>query len=583
MLQVDVAGLQSAVTGLIAAAHSLAELSAQAPVHPPLAIDETSTSVAARFTEHASVMASRASDGAAVLAAGAKAISQAAVAYGQMDQANQSVVSLQGNPAPPRPAFTPAVTVNLVAADVPIAPPAPRPAETTSAIMDAGQPAAGDPFVTDCGALARAFSTAEQAARRGAVTVSDHLKGEAAPRITAALNRYADWAQQMARHAEAVGKLANEHKDRFTQAKQATPTPTEFANRHRELHNAIALNSSYPSPGSAAAVAKAHTNLTQLTNRTHVVATTYHTGEGIPEAPPGPPPAPSIVDPGGGQGDTPPSTTQPGADPKPTREHPGGTHGGDTDTDPATEPATVDGLDAGDGDPAANPLAPAGTGAGPGMASSLPQMLTGLLGAGVGMAAQLPQKLGQELQQFAQQATQGVAGLTQGLGAKNGLDGAPEAELAADSLGGGAGGGGGGDGATAPAGSGGADLKPAAGGAGMSAPASASPPLAGASPTPSPTAAAAESGAGGAPMFMPPMGGMGAGGGAANRKVKDPDKSIEMPTRPNSEPIKGERGDPLRHTATVDAAASPKVGAKRTVTIRSRNRPVDPDPSGDAQ
>lgn len=81
-------------------------------------------------------------------------------------------------------------------------------------------------------------------------------------------------------------------------------------------------------------------------------------------------------------------------------------------------------------------------------------------------------------------------------------------------------------------------------------------------------------------MFMPPMGGMGAGGGAANRKVKDPDKSIEMPARPNSEPIKGERGDPLRHTATVDAAANSKVGAKRTVTVRSRNRPVDPDPNG---
>lgn len=581
MLQVDVAGLQSAVAGLVAAAHSLAEFGTKAPVHPPLATDETSMSVAARFTDHAAVMASRAADGAAVLAAGAKAIAQAAVAYGQMDQANQSVVSLHGDPAPPRPAFTPAVTVNLLAADVPIAPPAPRPAETTSAIMDAGQPAAGDPFVTDCGALARAFSAAEQSARRGAVTVGEHLKGEAAPRITAALNRYADWAQQMVHHAETVGKLASDHKDRFTQVKQATPTPTEFANRHRELHNAIALNSSYPSPGSAAAVSKAHTNLTQLTTRTHVVVANYHTGEGIPEAPPGPPPAPSIVDPGSGQGDTPPSTTQPGAGPKP-REHPG-THGDDTDTDPAADPATVDGLDGADADPAANPLAPAGAGAGagPGMASSLPQLLTGLLGASVGMAAQLPEKLGQELQQFAQQATQGVAGLAQGLGAKNGLDGAPQDELAPDSLGGGAGGGGD-DGATAPAASGGADLKPAAGGAGLSSPASASPPLAGASPTPSPTAAAAESGAGTPPMFMPPMGGMGAGGGAANRKVKDPDKSIEMPARPNSEPIKGERGDPLRHTATVDAA-NPKVGAKRTVTIRSRNRPGDPDPnSGDA-
>lgn len=259
MLQVDVAGLQSAVAGLVAAANSLARLGAQSPVHPPLATDETSTSVAARLSEHAAVMASRAADGSTVLAAGAKAITQSAVAYGQMDQANQAVVSLQGNPAPSTPGFTPAVTVNLVAPDVPIAPPGPRPAETTAAIMEAGQPAAGDAFVADCAALSEGFSAAARSARRGAATVSEHLKGEAGPRISAALNRYADWAQEMARHADTVGKLAGSHKNRFTQAKQATPTTTEFANRHRELHNAIALNSSYPSPGSAAAVSKAHT------------------------------------------------------------------------------------------------------------------------------------------------------------------------------------------------------------------------------------------------------------------------------------------------------------------------------------
>lgn len=578
MLQVDVAGLQSAVAGLVAVANSLAELGAQSPVHPPLATDETSTSVAARLSEHAAVMTSRAADGAAVLAAGANAITQSAAAYGQMDQSNQAVVSLQGKPAPPTPGFTPAVTVNLVAPEVPIAPPAPRPAETTAAIMVAGQPAAGDPFVADCAALSEGFSAAAQSARRGAAMVGEHLKGEAAPRITAALNRYADWAQEMARHADTVGQLAGGHKDRFAQAKQATPTTTEFANRHRELQNAIALNSSYPSPGSAAAVAKAHTNLTQLTNHTRVVSAGYHTGETIPKAPPGPPPAPAIVEPGAGQGDSPPSTTPQGTDPKTTRDHPGTTHGGDVDPDTGD----LDGLDSGEGDPAANPLAPAGTSPMSGMASSLPSMLTAMLGAGVGMATQIPQKLGQELQGLAQQATQGVAGLTQGMAGKNELDDAAKIEPA-DALGSGAGGGGGDDGATTPASSGGADLKPAASAiSGMGSPASTPPPLAGASGTPSPTAAAAESGMGGPPMFMPPMGGMGAGAGAANRKVKDPDKSIEMPSRPNSEPIKGERGDPIRHTATVDAAAYPKDGPKRTVTVRSRSRRIDPD-TGDSQ
>ncbi|CQD24590.1 PPE protein [Mycobacterium lentiflavum] len=581
VLQVDVAGLHSAVAGLVAAAQTLAELGTQLPVHPPLATDETSASVAARLSEHAGVMASRATDGSAVLAAGAAAITQSALAYGEMDQANQSVVSLHGNPAPPKPAFTPAVTVNLVAADVPIAPPAPRPAEATAAIMEAGQPAAGDPFVADCAALSQGFSAAAQAARRGAATVGEHLKGEAAPRITAALTRYADWAQEMARHADAVAKLADNHKHRFTQVKQATPTTTEFANRHRELHNAIALNSSYPSPGSAAAVAKAHTNLTQLTSHTQIVAAGYHTGEQIPEAPPGPPPAPVIVEPGAGQGDTPTSTTPQGADPKPTRDHAGTGHAGDVD--PSTDPSDLDGLDPGDADPAANPLAPTGEGSMPAMASSLPSMLTGVLGAGVGMATQIPQKLGQELQGLAQQATQSVAGLAQGMAGKNAVEDAAKIEPA-DSLGSGAGAGSGDDGATTPAASSGADLKPAASAiSGTGVAASTSPPLAGASGSPSFTGAAAESGMGGPPMFMPPMGGMGAGSGATNRKVKNPDKSIEMPAQPHSEPVKGERGDPIRHTATVDAAANPKGGPKRTVTVRSRSRPVDPDPGGDSQ
>lgn len=78
-------------------------------------------------------------------------------------------------------------------------------------------------------------------------------------------------------------------------------------------------------------------------------------------------------------------------------------------------------------------------------------------------------------------------------------------------------------------------------------------------------------------MFMPPMGGMGAGaGGGATREVKDPDKTIVPPTRPNSEAVKGERRDPIRHTATVDSAG-PQTGepAKRAVTVRSRTRRIE--------
>ena len=80
-------------------------------------------------------------------------------------------------------------------------------------------------------------------------------------------------------------------------------------------------------------------------------------------------------------------------------------------------------------------------------------------------------------------------------------------------------------------------------------------------------------------MFMPPMGGMGAGaGGGATRDIKDPDKTIVPPSRPNSEAVKGERRDPVRHTATVDAAgpqAEAGGPAKRAVTVRSRTRRIE--------
>ncbi|MGH3969009.1 MAG: PE family protein [Mycobacterium sp.] len=578
-LQADTAGLHAVAAGLRAAAHSLAQLGAKPLAHPPLGADETSMSAAARLSEHGSVMASRAVDGAAVLESAAEAISQAAQTYTAMDIANAAVVSLQGNPAPPTPAPTPAVTVDLTAADIPIAPLAPRPAEATAAIMEAGQPNAGAPFVSGCTALSGAFEQGARSARTAAAAVSELLHGDAGPRISAALNRYADWSDSMTRYADSLGSMADDHKDRFAQAQHNTPTTTDFTNRHRQLQNAIAVYSSRPTPGAAAAVSQAHSNVTVLTNRTHIVATGYHTGE-LPATPPGPPPVVPIVEPGGGQGDNPATMPQDGPPQAQAQAQAGRVP---TDSDDGDDITADDGDDllTGTDDPAAGPLGATGMS---GMASSLPAMMTGLVGGLVGMAASIPEKLGQEVQQVAQQATQAVTGLASGLAGKDQLDDAVDSSLGDGFTGSGGGElGGGGGGETTPAGEGGTgDLKPAASAMGSVEPSA--PPLAGYRAAPSaPTAAA---GMGGAPMFMPPMGaGMGGGTGGATRNIKDPDKSIVTPSRPNSEPVKGERRDPVRHTATVDPAAlPPKTAAKRTVTVRSRTRRTEqPDGEGDAE
>jgi hypothetical protein len=578
-LKVDAAGLHAVAAGLRSAAQTLAQLGAKPLAHPALATDETSTSAAARLSEHGSVVASRATDAAAVLNSAADAIIQAAQSYTAMDTANATLVSLQGNPTPATASPTPAITADRTAAHVPIAPQTSRPAETTAAIMEAGQASAGAPFLSGCTALGEAFGEGARSARNAAGAVSQHLHGAAGPTISTALGRYAVWSDSMSQYTHLLGQMADDHKDRFAQAQHSTPSTTDFADRHRELQNAISVYNSRPTTGAAQAVSKAHSNLDALTHRTHVAATTYRTGE-EPETPPGPAPVVPIVEPDGGQGDTPPASGQDGTEPQAQPTKTKAAPGSDDDGDDVIADGGADGTDGlGDGlDPAAAG-SPAGASGMAGGAGSLPSMMTGLLGGMVGMAASIPEKLGQEAQQFAQQATQAVSGLASGLNGKDKLDDAAQPSDLADSFAGGGGGGGDdGGGATTPASDSGAgDLRPAA--SAMGSVESSPPPVAGlsgAAPS-APTAAAA--GVGGAPMFMPPMGGMGAGaGGGATREVKDPDKTILPPSRPNSEAVKGERRDPTRHTATVDAAgpqAEAGGPAKRAVTVRSRTRRIE--------
>ena len=83
------------------------------------------------------------------------------------------------------------------------------------------------------------------------------------------------------------------------------------------------------------------------------------------------------------------------------------------------------------------------------------------------------------------------------------------------------------------------------------------------------------------PMFMPPMAGMGPGGGSAARSVKDPDKTIQMPAEPNSEPVKGEvvrRDTAVADDPTGENKRKPPV----SVSVSSTRRRIDlPKDGGD--
>ena len=562
-------GLSEVAGQLAAAAEALSALAATRLTHPPLAVDEVSTSAAARLSEHGAVLGSRAADAAAVLRSAARAIRESARAYSDMDTANSSVVGLRGDPGSVGPVMTPAATVNMAAVPVPITPVPPRDGEVTAAMMEAGQPDSGAGFVAGCGAHAAAFRGGAVAARTAQISVGEFLTGEAGPLINAALGRFAEWADNMARHADTVAEFASAHKVRFQTAQHNTPATTAFTTKRHELANAQALNVRTRGAYSGV-VSRLQTELMGLHTRAGAASTSYHIAE-LPAAPPPPPPVVPVVAPTAAS----PPQHEPAAG---DRSGPDGEKRDDTTT--TTTTTTIGGGDDTGGDPAVDELAltadPAvnpATGtvgeAGPMMAAMLPSMLAGTLGGVIGMAASIPQQIGQQVQSLTSQAIQGVEGLASTMIQPD----QSEFESSGYQPPGSADGVGGGVGGTEPAASAGA-LPPSPGNMlAMGAPTSTAPPLVGQSSTSAgvPSAAA---GPGGMPMFMPPMAGMGSGGGSAARSVKDPDKTIQMPAEPNSEPVKGEvvrRDTAVADDPTGENKRKPPV----SVSVSSIRRRID--------
>lgn len=575
MLHADHGGLHSAAASLSAAAHNLSALAANPLTHPALAADEVSSTAALRLTEHGAVLVSRAADGAAVLASAANAVREASRAYHDMDTANASVVALKGDPGSAASAMKPAATVDAAAPDVPIAASPPRDGQVSAAILEAGNAESGAGFVTGCESHATAFRNCAVAARTARAAVSESLTGQAGPRIAAALDRFAGWADDMASHAAMVATVAAGHKTRYQTARHDTPGTAEFEAKRRDLANAELLYQRYPA-AYGPVIATLQSQLMAMHGQAGVAAATYHVGE-LPAAPPPPPPVVPVVD---------------GAAPVPTRPVSGAGEGPTDATqqaDAAARDDVVDEVQALDEtlddvpvDPAAaelrsvtDPATDPGAQIAP-MAAMLPGLFAGVLGGVAGMAASIGQQIGQQVQSLASQAVQGVSGLTSGL-AQPDIGEFDSAAFDPDGLGrfdSGLGSSGGGGGGTDPA----AGPPLAASGGGMlasAAPSAASTPLVGQA-SPGVGAPAAAAGPAGVPMGMMPMAGMGAGaGGGGARQVKEPDKTIHLEPEPNSEPVKGEVV--RRETAVSDdptgEASKPRPAV--AVSVSSTRRRIE--------
>lgn len=582
-LEVHAEQLLVAARHITAAAETLSSTAARPLAHPPVASDEVSTSAAARLSEHGMVLSSRASDGAAVLAAAAAAITQAATAYTEMNLNNAQTVSLKGNPGPASVSFTPAVTVNAPDPTVPIAPAVPRDGRVTAAVVESGNPCAGSSFITGCADHATAFRSAAHVVRNAKATVDSALTGQTGPTLSAGLTRFESWANSMADHADTVKAAGQGHSERFSNTQTSTPRTAQFTTLERQISETAALNARPATMGMYTPVLeKLQARYLTLHNQAGGSMQSYHLAE-LPAAPPPPPPVVPIVS--GAPAATAGTPTATGDDRATDPQHPG------------AGPVDEDGLPGADlggaaddpeiaallGDPENGDLAgleglPAGAAGAPGadpmttvsmLAGTLPGLLTGVVSA----AAAIPAAMAQQAQGAVSQVVEGVSGAVSEF-QKPELD-AGEPSLGLGDFGGspGVGGdGGGGAGATDPAASS-SPLTP--GGTGMMSTAGAPtppPPIAGPT-TPASTAGATTSPAG-APMMMPPMGGMGmgaGGAGAGTRRLSEPNKEVYVPPVPNSEPVRGEVAR-RRTYQTTPAADKPTKPAEKATTVTSARR-----------
>ncbi|MDT5257111.1 MAG: hypothetical protein QOD10_2191, partial [Mycobacterium sp.] len=355
-LDVSQAGLATVADTMTSAAGSLAALAAVPPVHAPLAADEVSTSAAARLTEHGGVLSSRASDGASVLAAAAQAVLAVATQMAEIDAANASALaSLGGHVSAPvgGPAAPAAVKANAMAAATPITPMAPRPGEVTAGLIETGSSSTGTTFQGACRAYGSAFEACAVAARSAQGAVAAGVTGRTGPRLSAALSKFASWADAMASHSATLAQSAQEHGGRFDRAQQDTPRTQQFADTRQSLTRAQMLNMQTGGMASGL-VAQYAGHLQQLDSTATAAGVSYHLSE-LPQAPPPPPPVTDIVDDGA------PAPTdgsgKPGDDGK--SDKPGETHDA-AQSDPAGSAPGADGAPGSGHDPladiAADPL-----------------------------------------------------------------------------------------------------------------------------------------------------------------------------------------------------------------------------------
>ena len=164
-----------------------------------------------------------------------------------------------------------------------------RDGEISAAMMENGSSQAGSAFVSSCQRYGAAFSSSAAAARAAQAAVDESLQGHASPRLSAALQRYATWADSCVHTPTRWPRLPTATASDSTQPNTASPRTRPSPARSEELTNAQMLNQRYRGAYSGV-VSKLQSDLASLHLRAGFASANYHIGE-LPAAPPPPPPA----------------------------------------------------------------------------------------------------------------------------------------------------------------------------------------------------------------------------------------------------------------------------------------------------
>lgn len=521
-MKADPAGLAALATKLSTTATAVSAAIPAGMPHPPLAPDAVSTGAALRLSAAAEVLSGNAGTHVMDLTELATRLSSIAALFGATE-AQRAVAQSTLTASPtrgdsqqlPPPLVRPPVTPDV---RPPLPPVPPGPGEVTATQFAAGSSENGLGF-------AQGWSTAGSALRQAAgdlLTAASWLPEvwrSTAPgaALSSVFTTRADTFTKLADQADHLQTQSASYAQHFDNAKQAAPTPAEFATNRQNLQTAQVNNVRTGGMWSSA-VAKLTAERGQLEQRAAAAHNRYYTN-----AAQGTEPFPGVGD------NSDPQSGSPG-DPGVVGEGglPEDVNSGEID--PATG-LPKDAL-APDGDPGLGD---------PALAQMVPMLLSTLVGGVGGMLGSLVQPVASLPQQLLSAGSSALSGVTQAANSASKDFNAPEIpDISPDSLpdmGGLGGGGGGGGGDTAPAG--GLDTLPPVAGAGPLSGPSAPAAVAGAVPT---TGTSGATGGVGGPMgpMMPPMGGAPGGGGQGGGKDKKQATKVQARDLPNTEPVSGE-------------------------------------------